>query len=74
MYKATGMSSVLIDNGTHDCFNASSLHVEVAEFGLMNSANSPVWQTGGAGTTFRTNVAAAGSFDTGTPDGGLAFN
>lgn len=74
MYKATGMSSVLIDGGTHNCFNVSSLHAEVMEFGLMNSANSPVWQTGGAGTTFRTNVTAAGSFDAGTPDGGLAFS
>ena len=74
MYKAIGMSSMLIDGGTHNCFDASSFHAGVMEFGLMNSDNSPTWQTGGSGTTFRTNVTTAGSFDTGTPDGGLAFS
>ncbi len=74
MYKATGMSNMLIDGGTHNCFNTSSNHVDVTEFGLMNSANNPVWQTGGSGTTFRTNVTTAGTFDTGTPNGGLAFS
>jgi len=73
MYKATGMSSILIDGGTHDCFNASSNHVDVTEFGLMKSANVPVWQTGGVGTIFRANVVA-GTFDTGAADGGLAFS
>ena len=74
MYRADKMSSILIDAGTHDCHDASSYHVEVTEFGLMNSENSPVWQTNGSGTTFRTNVTTAGTFDTGTPDGGLAFS
>jgi hypothetical protein len=74
MHQASKMSSVLLDGGTHDCFNASSYHAEVTEFGLVNSANSPVWRTGGSGTTFRTNTTVVGTLDTGTPDGGLAFS
>ena len=75
MYRAEKMSSILIDGGTHDCFDASSEHVNVTEFGLMNAANSPTWKTAGAGAgTFRTNVGVAGTFDAGAPDGGLAFD
>lgn len=75
MYRAEKMSSILIDGGTHDCFDASSEHVNTTEFGLMNMANSPTWKTAGGGAgTFRTNVGAAGTFDTGAPDGGLAFD
>jgi len=74
MYMSTGMSSMGIDGGTHNCFNASSTHVSVTELGLMKSANVPVWQTAGVGTTFRTNVTAAGSFDAGAANGGLAFS
>ena len=74
MYRGEKMSSILITGGTHDVFNSSANHVEVLEFGLMNSSGSPTWTTAGTGTTFRTNVTTAGSFDTGTPDGGLAFS
>ncbi|MCH8189675.1 MAG: hypothetical protein IIB66_13445 [Proteobacteria bacterium] len=74
MYRGEKMSSILITGGTHDVFNSSANHVEVLEFGLMNSSGSPTWTTAGTGTTFRTNVTTAGTFDTGTPDGGLAFS
>lgn len=74
MYRAEKMSSILIAGGTHDVVNSSSTHVDALEFGLMNSSGTPTWTTAGTGTTFRTNVATAGSFDTGTPDGGLAFS
>lgn len=73
MHQASKMSSILIDGGTHDCFDASSYHADASEFGLVNSANSPAWRTGGSGTTFRTNTATAGELDTGIPNGGLAF-